>query len=95
VRHFRNDTDNIAENPAGGQSAGFTYSDNITFGLDLDLETVIGWKDAQMGVVFGHPPSMGVLRQDDRGKKIALHFRLSFDDVWRAALDLAHAEHVR
>ncbi len=37
---------------------------------------------------------MGVSREDDRGEKIALHFRLPFDDVRRVALDLAHAKHV-
>ena len=44
VSIFANYTNNIAGNPVGGKSAGFTYCDNITFGLDLDLEKLIGWK---------------------------------------------------
>ncbi len=47
---FANYTNNIAGNPVGGQSAGFTYCDNITFGLDLDLEKVIGWKGGRLTV---------------------------------------------
>ena len=35
---------NLAGNPVGGKSAGFTYCDNIGFELALDLEELIGWK---------------------------------------------------
>jgi porin len=35
---------NIAGNPVGGKSAGFTYCDNIGFELALDLEKLIGWR---------------------------------------------------
>jgi carbohydrate-selective porin OprB len=44
VSIFANYTNNIAGNPVGGKSAGFTYCDNFTFGLDLDLEKLISWK---------------------------------------------------
>jgi porin len=47
---FANYTNNIAGNPAGGKSAGFTYCDNIAFGLELDLEKIIGWKGGHLTV---------------------------------------------
>lgn len=50
VSIFANYTNNIAGNPVGGKSAGFTYCDNITFGLDLDLEKLIGWKGGDVTV---------------------------------------------
>ncbi|MEI6492699.1 MAG: carbohydrate porin [Verrucomicrobiota bacterium] len=37
-------TNNIAGNPVGGKSAGFTYTDNVSFGLELNFEKLIGWK---------------------------------------------------
>ncbi len=36
-------TNNIAGNPVGGTSAGFTYTDNVSFGLALDMEKLAGW----------------------------------------------------
>jgi porin len=47
---FANYTNNIAGNPVGGKSAGFTYCDNFTFGLDLDLEKLISWKGGTVTV---------------------------------------------
>ena len=48
---FANYTNNIAGNPReGGKSAGFTYCDNIAFGLELDLEKIIGWKGSHLTV---------------------------------------------
>ncbi len=35
---------NLAGNPTGGLSQGFTYTDNIAFGTKLDLEKLIGWR---------------------------------------------------
>jgi porin len=35
---------NLAGNPSGGLSQGFTYTDNIAFGTKLDLEKLIGWR---------------------------------------------------
>jgi porin len=37
-------TNNIAGNPVGGTGAGFTYTDNLSFGLQLNFEELIGWK---------------------------------------------------
>lgn len=36
-------TNNIAGNPVGGKNQGFTYTDNVNFGLILDFEKLIGW----------------------------------------------------
>ena len=43
-------TNNIAGNPVGGQSAGFTYTDNTSFGLELNFEKLIGWKGLSVTV---------------------------------------------
>jgi len=37
-------TNNIAGNPVGGESAGFTYTDNINFGVTFDFEKIFGVK---------------------------------------------------
>jgi porin len=50
VSIFANYTNNIAVNPVGGKSAGFTYCDNISFGLDLDLGKLIGWQGGSLTV---------------------------------------------
>lgn len=36
-------TNNIAGNPVGGVGQGFTYTDNIGFGVALHLDKLIGW----------------------------------------------------
>lgn len=36
----------LAGNPSGGLRQGFTYTDNIAFGVKLDLEKIVGWKGA-------------------------------------------------
>ncbi len=28
----------------GGKSQGFTYADNLLFGVELDMEKLIGWQ---------------------------------------------------
>jgi len=43
-------TNNIAGNPVGGTSAGFTYTDNVSFGLELNFEKLIGWKGLSVTV---------------------------------------------
>jgi len=43
-------TNNIAGNPVGGTSAGFTYTDNVSFGLELDFEKLVGWKGLTLNV---------------------------------------------
>lgn len=39
-------TTDLAGNPVGGMRQGFTYTDNIAFGLKLDLEKLVGWRGA-------------------------------------------------
>ncbi len=45
-----NYTNNIAGNPVGGKSAGFTYTDNFFYGVELNLDKLIGWKGANLVV---------------------------------------------
>lgn len=39
-------TTDLAGNPVGGMRQGFTYTDNIAFGVKLDLEKLVGWRGA-------------------------------------------------
>ncbi len=39
-------TTDLAGNPVGGMQQGFTYTDNIAFGVKLDLEKIIEWRGA-------------------------------------------------
>ncbi len=39
-------TTDLAGNPVGGMRQDFTYTDNIAFGLKLDLEKLVGWQGA-------------------------------------------------
>ena len=43
-------TNNIAGNPVGGMSQGFTYTDNFGFGIQFGLEKLIGWHGATLTV---------------------------------------------
>ncbi len=43
-------TNNIAGNPVGGTGQGFTYTDNVSFGLRLDLEKLMAWQGASLYV---------------------------------------------
>jgi len=43
-------TNNIAGNPVGGRSQGFTYTDNFGFGLQFDLKKLVGWQGATLTV---------------------------------------------
>jgi len=36
-------TNNIAGNPVGGKQQSVTYCDNVGFGVELDLEKLVGW----------------------------------------------------
>ena len=45
-----NYTNNIAGNPVGGTSAGFTYTDNISFGVALDFGKLAGWQGLTLTV---------------------------------------------
>ena len=41
---------NLAGNPTGGLSQGFTYTDNIAFGTKLNLEKLIGWRGGTLTI---------------------------------------------
>ena len=43
-------TNNIAGNPVGGMSQGFTYTDNTSFGVQLDFEKLLGWHGATLTI---------------------------------------------
>lgn len=43
-------TNNIAGNPVGGTGKGFTYTDNVSFGLELNFEKLIGWQGLTLAV---------------------------------------------
>lgn len=43
-------TADLAGNPVGGMRQGFTYTDNIAFGVMLDLEKLVGWRGASFTV---------------------------------------------
>lgn len=43
-------TNNIAGNPVGGKSKGFTYTDNTGFGATFELEKLIGWDGASLTI---------------------------------------------
>lgn len=45
-----NYTTNLAGNPSGGLRQGFTYTDNIGFGVRFDLEKLVGWHGAKFTV---------------------------------------------
>lgn len=50
VEIIANYTTNMAGNPVGGKSAGFTYTDNIYFGVQLDMDKLIGWKGLVLNI---------------------------------------------
>jgi Carbohydrate-selective porin len=43
-------TNNIAGNVTGGKQRSATYTDNVGFGTELDLEKLVGWKGAALTV---------------------------------------------
>jgi porin len=50
VEFALNYTTDLAGNPSGGRRQGFTYTDNIGFGVRLDLEKLVGWRGAKLTV---------------------------------------------
>lgn len=64
-------TNNIAGNPVGGKSQGFTYTDNTGFGAAFDLEKLIGWNDATL-VVSGLNRAGSSLSQDNIGNQFTV-----------------------
>ncbi len=85
-------TNNIAGNPVGGKSAGFTYTDNILFGALLDLEKLVGWQGLTL-TVSGLNRAGSSLSQDNLGNQFTVQqvfggqtvmfYELSFDQkLW-------------
>ncbi len=64
-------TNNIAGNPVGGQSQGFTYTDNIGFGATFDFEKLIGWEGAAF-TISGLNHSGSSLSQDNIGNQFTV-----------------------
>ncbi len=64
-------TNNIAGNPVGGKSQGFTYTDNIGFGATFDMEKLIGWEGAAL-TVSGLNRSGSSLSQDNIGNQFTV-----------------------
>ena len=46
-----NYTADLAGNPVGGKSAGFTYCDNWTLDLEFQTEPLLGWKGGTLSVI--------------------------------------------
>lgn len=66
-----NYTNNIAGNPVGGKSAGFTYTDNLSFGSTLFLDKLVGWKGATL-TVSGLNRAGSSLSQDNIGNQFTV-----------------------
>lgn len=64
-------TNNIAGNPVGGKSAGFTYTDNVSFGLQLNFEELVGWKGLTFDV-SGLNRAGSSLSQDNIGNQFTV-----------------------
>lgn len=64
-------TNNIAGNPVGGKSQGFTYTDNIGFGATFNLEKLVGWQGAAL-TVSGLNRSGSSLSQDNIGNQFTV-----------------------
>lgn len=64
-------TNNIAGNPTGGQSQGFTYTDNTSFGLELDFEKMLGWQGLTF-TVSGLNRAGSSLSQDNIGNQFTV-----------------------
>jgi porin len=64
-------TNNIAGNPVGGKSAGFTYTDNISFGVLLDFHKLVGWEGLQL-TVSGLNRSGSSLSQENVGNQFTV-----------------------
>jgi len=80
VRNFLDDsgvdfslnyTNNIAGNPVGGESAGFTYTDNLSFGATFFMDKLIGWKGLTL-TVSGLNRAGSSLSQDNIGNQFTV-----------------------
>ena len=85
-------TNNIAGNPVGGKSAGFTYTDNILVGALLDFDKLVGWQGLTL-TVSGLNRSGSSLSQENVGNQFTVQqifggqtvmfYELSFDQkLW-------------
>lgn len=64
-------TNNIAGNPVGGMSQGFTYTDNVSFGATLHMDKLIGWQGAQF-IVSGLNRAGSNLSQESIGNQFTV-----------------------
>ena len=64
-------TNNIAGNVVGGRERGATYTDNVGFGVEFQLEKLVGWKGAVL-VVSGLNRSGRSLSQRDIGNQFTV-----------------------
>jgi porin len=91
-------TNNLAGNPVGGKSAGFTYTDNINFGLTIDFEKTIGWKGLTF-TVSGLNRAGSSLSEENVGNQFtvqqvfggqtAMFYALLLEqDLWNGVLNL-------
>ncbi len=62
---------NIAGNVTGGKSRGFTYADNFGFGVELDMNKLVGWQGATL-VVSGLNRDGTSLSQDYVGNQFTV-----------------------
>ena len=71
IELYANYTNNIAGNPVGGKSAGFTYTDNVGFGVNLDFGKLGLWNGLTL-VVSGLNRSGTSLSQDSIGSQFTV-----------------------
>jgi len=71
VEFSLNYTMNLAGNPVGGLRQGLTYTDNVGFGVRLDLEKLVGWSGAAL-TVSGLNRSGTSLSQDYIGNQFTV-----------------------
>jgi len=64
-------TNNIAGNPTGGKSRGFTYTDNTSFGVQLDFGKMVGWQGLTLDVA-GLNRAGSSLSQDNIGNQFTV-----------------------
>jgi porin len=80
-------TNNIAGNPVGGTSAGFTYCDNVSFGLELDFEKLANWHGLTL-IVSGLNRAGSNLSQQNIGNQFTVQQVYGGQTAMFYALDL-------
>jgi porin len=91
-------TNNIAGNPVGGTSAGFTYTDNLSFGISMDFGKLLGWEGAsfEMSALNRAGSSLSERNignqftvQQVYGGQTFIFYSLIFEqDLWNEALSI-------